>query len=104
MSYHAPLNVYLIRQIFIGGGEKVMKIAYGSSNKKVNNPQFLKESGQAVFNQFKNSIKKQVGGSVCPEHGLHPTVKVKGRNIGKIEFEVSGCCQQLIDIVNAKLR
>jgi hypothetical protein len=75
-----------------------------SSNKKISKPQFLKESSQAVFTQFKDSIKKQVGGSVCPEHGLHPTVKVKGRKIDKIEFEVSGCCQQLIDIVNAKLR
>ncbi len=81
-----------------------MKIEYGSSNKKVSKPRFSKESGQSVFNQFKDSFKKQVGEYVCPEHGLHPTVKVKGQNIDKIEFEVSGCCQHLIDIVNVKLK
>jgi hypothetical protein len=81
-----------------------MKIEYGSGTKKITKPPFSKESGNAVFNQFKDSIKRQVGGSICPEHGMHPTVKVKGRNIDKIEFEVSGCCQQLIDIVNAKLK
>ena len=82
-----------------------MKIEYGTNSKRTDNlAQYSKESSNTVFNQFENSIKKQVGGSVCPEHGLHPTVKVKGRNIDKIEFEVSGCCQQLIDIVNAKLR
>ena len=81
-----------------------MKLDYGRSNKKVSNSRFSKESGKAVFNQFKDSIKKRVRGSVCPEHGLHPTVKVKGCNTDKIDFEISGCCQQLIDIVNAKMK
>jgi hypothetical protein len=86
------------------GGEKVMKIDCGRSNKKVCNPKFLKESSKAVFNQFKNSIERQIGGSVCPEHGLHPSVKIKSRNVDKIKLEVSSCCQRLIDIVNTKLK
>jgi len=81
-----------------------MKIDYASSNRKVGDPQFARESSNAVVNQFKDSIKKQVGNSVCPKHGLHPTLKVRGLNVDKIEFEVSGCCQKLIDIVNAKLK
>ena len=82
-----------------------MKIEYGSSIKRTSNfARYSKDNSDNVLNQFKNSIKTQVGGSICPEHGLHPKVKVKDSNIDKIEFEVSGCCQQLIDIVNAKLR
>jgi len=81
-----------------------MRIQYGSGSKKAGNPQLSKESGKVVLNQFTDSIKKQVGGSICPEHGLHPTVKVKGRNFDKVEFEVSGCCQKVIDIVNEKLK
>jgi hypothetical protein len=104
MFYQAPLNVYLMTQIFIGGGEKNMRIEYRRGSKKAGNQQFSKEDGMVVLNQFTDSIKKQVGGSVCPEHGLHPTVKVKGRNFDKVEFEVSGCCQKVIDIVNARLK
>jgi hypothetical protein len=82
-----------------------MKIEQGTNRKITGNlAQYSKESSNVVLTQFKNSIKRQVGGAICPEHGLHPTVKVKSRNIDKIKFEVSGCCQQLIDIVNSKLR
>jgi hypothetical protein len=81
-----------------------MRIQCGRSSKKMGNPQFSKEDGKIVLTQFTDSIKKQVGGSICPEHGLHPTVKVKGSNFDKVEFEVSGCCQQVLDIVNKRLR
>jgi hypothetical protein len=81
-----------------------MRIQCGRSSKKAGNPQFSKEDGKIVLTQFTDSIKKQVGGSICPEHGLHPTVKVKGSNFNKVEFEVSGCCQQVLDIVNKRLK
>jgi hypothetical protein len=89
----------------MGGGEKIMKVEYGRSSKRNSNfAHYSKEYTDTVFNQFKDSIERQVGDSICPEHGMHPTVKVKGRNIDKIKFEVSGCCKQLIDIVNSKLK
>jgi hypothetical protein len=82
-----------------------MKIEYGIGGRRAGSlEQFTNELEKMVSTQFTDCIKKRVRNVICPEHGLHPTVKVKGRTSDKIEFEVNGCCQKLIDVVNTTLR
>jgi hypothetical protein len=58
----------------------------------------------AVLRSISDSIKKSVGSVRCPEHGKSPKIVCKGRSVSNLSFEVSGCCQKLMDTVRAKLR
>ena len=58
----------------------------------------------AVLSQVTESIKKSVGSIRCKEHNQAPKIKVKGRSIDKLSFEVFGCCEDLIKQVTRKLK
>lgn len=58
----------------------------------------------AMLQSVQNSISKAVRSARCPEHGLKPRIKVKGRNLESLKFEVSGCCDSLIEAVKRKLK
>jgi len=58
----------------------------------------------AMLQSVQDSIAKSVGSARCPEHGQKPKIKVKGRNLDSLTFEVSGCCDSLIDEVKRKLK
>ena len=58
----------------------------------------------AMFQSVQDSIGKAVGSTRCPEHGQKPKIKVKGRNLDSLKFEVSGCCDSLIEAVKKKLK
>ena len=47
---------------------------------------------------------KKVGSIRCPEHNKSANIKGKGRSLDKLKFEVSGCCEKLINKVKLKLR
>lgn len=57
----------------------------------------------AMLQSIQDSISKAVGSARCPEHGHKPKIKVKGRNLDSLKFEVSGCCDSLIEQVKRKL-
>lgn len=59
---------------------------------------------KALLQSIQESIQKKVGAIRCPEHGQAPKVICKGRSLDNLSFEVSGCCQSVIDSVVAKLR
>jgi hypothetical protein len=58
----------------------------------------------AIMQSVSDSIKKSVGSVRCPEHGTAPKIVGKGRSLNNLSFEVSGCCQKLIDSVKARLK
>lgn len=58
----------------------------------------------AIMQSVGDSIKKSVGSVRCPEHGASPKIMCKGRNLSNLSFEVSGCCQKLMDSVKARLK
>lgn len=57
----------------------------------------------AVLKAAASEIQKKVGSCRCPEHGKAPEMVGKGRNLDKLNFEVSGCCDKLIEEVKRKL-
>ena len=48
-------------------------------------------------------IQRRVGGFRCPDHDKLPTVMVGGTSLGSLSFEVKGCCQKVIHMVQSKL-
>ena len=52
----------------------------------------------------KDAIKKKVSSIRCPIHGQSAKVTFKRKLGSNMDFEVSGCCQQLIDRVTTRQR
>ena len=40
----------------------------------------------------------------CTHHGKNPKVKILGKDLDSIQFEVSGCCDEFIRNITAKLQ
>ena len=55
-----------------------------------------------ILSQVAESVKESVGNLRCAEHGQSPKIKVKGRNLDNLSFDISGCCDDLIEKVRAK--
>ncbi len=82
----------------------MIDITYEINGRKVNPNSFGNAIEQAVLGQIADHIKKAVGSVRCPEHHQAPKIKVKGRNLDNLSFEVSGCCEKLIEKVTQKLK
>ena len=59
---------------------------------------------RAVLKQIEQSIRDRVGGLCCPDHGASPRLTATGSRADSMEFELSGCCQELMDRTTASLR
>ncbi len=57
----------------------------------------------AMLAAVDKGIRQKVGSCRCPVHGQAPKLVGKGRGFDKISFEVSGCCEKLIEDVKRKL-
>ena len=58
----------------------------------------------SVLKQVETSIRNSVGSLRCREHGQCPRILVKGHGIKNLSFEVSGCCEALINDVKTKFK
>ncbi len=59
---------------------------------------------RAIFEEVTAGVKNTLASVRCAEHGQMPRVKIKGRNINNLSWEVKGCCQPLIDNALKKLK
>jgi len=80
----------------------VIDISFEINDRKVSPRSMGNALESALLQSVQESITKSVGSARCPEHGPRPKFKVKGRNHDSLSFEVSGCCDQLIDTVKKK--
>ena len=82
----------------------MIDISFEINGRKVSPRNMGNALESAVLKSVQESITKSVGSVRCPEHVQKPKVKVKGRNLDSLSFEVSGCCDQLIETVKKKLK
>jgi len=81
----------------------MIEISYEINGRKVN-PRNMKDALEsAVLESVADSVKKDIGSLICSEHGKAPKIKIKGRNLDNLSFEISGCCDNLIKKVEAQL-
>ena len=66
--------------------------------------QFGTELERAILKELIQNIQKELRSVTCPKHGQRPKVTVNGRTLGKLSFEVEGCCQSLIDSALKRLK
>ena len=81
----------------------MIDISFEINGKKVSPRNVGDALESAMLQSIQDSISKAVGSAHCPEHGQKPKIKAKGRNLDLLKFEVSGCCDNLIEEVKRKL-
>lgn len=59
---------------------------------------------KAVLKAAAESVTKTVRSMRCPTHGQGAKIIAKGRNVDNLNFQISGCCDELIEAVKAKLQ
>jgi len=58
---------------------------------------------RAVLKQIQQSIEERIGGTRCVKHGTMPRLTATGSRADALEFDVSGCCQDLLTKTAAAL-
>lgn len=58
---------------------------------------------KATLQIVKEHITKKVGDARCPDHRSGAKIVAKGRDLSNLTFDVSGCCDKLIEEVKRKL-
>ncbi len=81
----------------------MMDISFEINGRKVSPRNMGDALESAMLQSVQESITKSVGTARCPTHGQRPKIKVKGQKLDSLSFEVSGCCDQLIETVKKKL-
>ena len=79
-------------------------ISFEINGKKVDLNNFGDALEQAVFETAKQTIMKRVGSASCPQHGQQAKIIFTGLTSNNMIFDVSGCCQALVEQVKSKLK
>jgi len=58
---------------------------------------------RSALKQIERSIRDRVGELSCPEHGANPRLTATGSRVDSLEFELSGCCEDLMRRTTASL-
>lgn len=82
----------------------MIDISFEINGRKVNPNSVADAFEKAILVGVTSSIKDSVGSVRCSMHGSSPRITCKGRDLNNLSFEVSGCCQQLIDTVRTRLQ
>lgn len=64
---------------------------------------FTDEVTKAAFKNTVEQWRQKLSMVRCPTHDQHPTLRVTGQSQAKLNLEIEGCCQELLDAANARL-
>jgi hypothetical protein len=53
--------------------------------------------------RFKQSTKEKLRGVRCPEHHQAPRLHFSGYSLRDITISMSGCCEKLMELANARI-
>ncbi|EIA1557808.1 TPA: hypothetical protein ACP5XP_004513 [Vibrio parahaemolyticus] len=81
----------------------MIKITCEINGSKVDPKNMKNALEAAVLSSVVDNVKKSVGSLKCGEHAKAPSIKIKGKSIDKLSFEISSCCEELDQKVRSKL-
>ena len=81
----------------------MIEITFEINGKKVNPNNIRDALEKATMNAVAEGIRKKVGSIRDPKTGERPKIKMKGRNLENLSFEVSGS-EELVALVKEKLK
>lgn len=80
----------------------MIKLTVELNGKRVKPGSLKNELERMMLQQIINMVKKELKDIICSEHGERPQVTLKGKKLDNLSFEVTGCCQDLIDQASDK--
>lgn len=81
----------------------MIDISFELNGKEVNPNNFGNALESIVLDSVSDSIQKSIGSLSCTEHHKKAKILVKGKNLKNLSFEVSGCCDNLMNEVQHRL-
>ena len=82
----------------------MIEVTFEINGKRIDPNNLQDALERAVLQSVQEFVRTRLRAIRCPEHGEAPRVICKGRSIDDLSFEVTGCCQSLIDAVIDKLK
>ena len=74
-------------------------------NGKIVEPDNMKDVLDITFMKYiRERIEESMAPIRCTIHDRQPTILVKGKNLDNLNYEVSGCCEELISKVHKCLK
>ena len=58
---------------------------------------------RATLQAIVTSLRARVGSLPCPEHREEVTILATGPSVNSLSFELSGCCEVVIEAVKSRL-
>jgi hypothetical protein len=80
-----------------------MEIVFVLRGETVNLDEVEDVRERAILRQIERSIKDRIGALRCSEHGTSPKLTAKGSRADALDFDLAGCCQDLIEKTTAAL-
>jgi hypothetical protein len=81
----------------------VIEIRYEINGRRIDPRNVRDAIESAVLGAVSDSISQKLRSCRCPDHGGTPKLIGKGRSVDKLNFEISGCCDNLIAEVKRRL-
>ncbi|MFY9075653.1 hypothetical protein OZZ08_11900 [Malaciobacter mytili] len=82
----------------------MLEVSFKINGKKVN-PNNIKNQMEAmILKSIEEKIKKTISSIHCNEHNQRPKILVIGSNFNNLSFEISGCCENIIEKTKEKLK
>jgi len=78
------------------GASKMIEIVFVLRGRTVSLEEVDDVRERAILQEIERSIKDRVGALRCPEHGAFPTLTAQGSRADALEFDLAGCCQDLL--------
>jgi hypothetical protein len=82
----------------------MVDIHFEINGRRVGPNQITDALTKAVLEEAAKQIKQRAGVIRCPTHGHYAKIIAKGRSAENLNFEVSGCCNDLIKKVEQSLK
>jgi hypothetical protein len=61
------------------------------------------DSDRLRVERFKLTTREKLQGVRCPEHRQPPRLHFHGSSLREITISLSGCCERLMDLANARI-
>lgn len=81
----------------------MIDISFEINGRKVRPNQMRNALEKAILQDISSSISQSLRSVRCTVHGERPKVRCKGRKLDKLTFEISGCCENLVERATKKL-
>jgi hypothetical protein len=65
--------------------------------------QVLKDFDSVRVERFKQATEEKLRDVRCPDHHQAPRIRFQGNSLRDISVSLSGCCEKLMDIANARI-